>query len=142
MKGDDDLCILSCIVIDLLYLDLPFVIGLDDGIDYICSGDTEGDLVDYQGVFVYFFDLCPHSYPAAAKSSVIAGDVCKASGREVGIEFELFTSEVRDGCVDKFVEVMREDFAGQAYGNTFGTLCQQQWKLDREIDRLAVTAVV
>ena len=37
---------------------------------------------------------------------------------------------------------MGQYFSGQAYGNTFGTLCQQQRKLDGKGDRLTVSAIV
>ena len=57
---DNDLNVFSGIVVDLLDLDLPFVVGTDYGVDQGGGGGGEGDLIDHQGAFVDLADLGPH----------------------------------------------------------------------------------
>ena len=54
-----DLYILGSIVIDLLDLDLPLVIGCQDGIDDGIGGGPERYLGDDQCLLIDLADLCP-----------------------------------------------------------------------------------
>ncbi len=55
---------------------------------------------------------------------------------------ELFLAQVADGGIANFTEVMGKNLCGQAYGNAFCSLCQQQRIFHRQHDGLFVSAVV
>ena len=53
-----------------------------------------------------------------------------------------FVAQDRDGGVDQFVEIVRQDLAGEADRDAFHALREQQRELHRQGDRLLVAAVV
>ena len=50
--------------------------------------------------------------------------------------------QIADGSVAQLHEVVRQNLRRQAYGNTLGTLCQQQGEFHGQCDGLLVSAVI
>ena len=78
----------------------------------------------------------------APQTVVVTRDVDQAARLEVGVEGERLPAQAGDRGVEQLVEVVGQDFRGQADGDAFHALGQQQRKLDRQRDRFLVAAVV
>ena len=130
-------------VINLLDLDLAFLVGFEDGLDDLRGGGAERYLGDDEGlVVVGFGDARAYLNRTAALAVVVASHVDDAARREVGEQRELLVTQVRQGCIAELVEVMRQDLRVQTYGDTFYALRQQQRELNRQVNRFVLTAVV
>ena len=95
-------------VIDLLDLDLAFLVGFEDGLDDLRGGGAVGDLGDDERLIVVRLrDARAYLDRTAALAVVVAGHVNDTARREVGIQGELLLAQVRQRSVAQFVEVMR-----------------------------------
>ena len=142
IEVDDNLALLGCVVVDLLNLDLTLVVALHDALDDAARGGAVGYLADDKCFLILLTDSRTNAHLAATQTVVVVGHIHQASRREVGIEGERLIAQIGDGGVDQFVEVMGQELGRQAYGDTFGALCQQQRELDRQRHRFGVTVVV
>ena len=73
-------------ILDLLYLDLALVLGLQDGFDELLGVLAEGDFRDGYGALVDLHDLCAHLHAAAPLALHILRAVGRAAGREVRVD--------------------------------------------------------
>ena len=80
---------------------------------------------------VYLFYFGAHAYRTATFTVVVFGYIDTASRLEVGVQLEFFVVQIADGSVAQFIEVVWQYLGRQAYGNTFHTLCKQQWEFYR-----------
>ena len=141
-KMDDYLRPVGCQVIYLLYLYLAFVFSLQYRFDQKPGSLAERNLGDGYRVLVYLFNLGPYFYRTATSAPVVSGAVSKASGREVRIQFEWLVLQYCNGCVDKFVEIVRKNLRCQTYCYPFCSLGEQKRELDRQFYRFLVPAVI
>ena len=132
----------SGVVVHLLGFDLSFFNGLQDGIDERRGSLREWYLANDKCLLVEFLNLCTHLQNAAALAVVVFRHVDASARGEVGIQLERLATQIADGGVAEFVEVMRQNLRRQAYGDTFRTLCQQQRELRRQHDGLLVATIV
>ena len=92
-KVDYDLHLVRSHVLDLLYLDLALLLGLDDRVLDDLRGLAVGNLGDRYGVLVNLLDLRADLDAAAAGSVLVVAAVCAASGGEVRIDREVLAFE-------------------------------------------------
>ena len=142
LQGDDDLGSGAGVVLDLADLDFAAFAGLEDALDDGAGGLAIGHVLDQQRLVVEFLDFGTHTHIAAAFAVVIVAHIDVAARLEVGIEVELLAAQVADGGIADLVEVVGQDFARQAHGNTLGALGEQQGKLGGQRQRFALAAVV
>lgn len=102
----------------------------------------ERNLTDDEGFVVEFLYLGAHLQRSSALSVVISRHVDAAARGEIGVEMELLATQIADGCLTNFIDIMGQDARGEAYGNAVGTLGKKQREFNRQRDRLLVTAVV
>ena len=96
-------------VIDLLYLDLPGLLGLEDGLDDYWGRLAVWNFRDGQGVLVYLLDLCTYLNLSAFASAAVFRAVGGTSCQEIRENLEIPALKYIDGCIDEFIEVMREN---------------------------------
>ena len=123
-------------------LDLALLDGFQNGVDDGLRRLGERNLADDQRLRVQFLYLGTHLQHTTALSVVVFRHVDAATRREVGIKMELLVVQIGNGSVAQLHEVVRQDLGRQTYGNTLGTLCQQQRELHGQRDRLLVTTIV
>ena len=127
---------------------LTLLIGLQDTLDEGtglagCSGGLAiGYLCDGQRLIVTFLYLGAHTDHTAALPVIITGYVYTAARGKVGVQMKLLAVQVLDGSLTDFVQVVGQNLTVQTYGNTLGSLCQQQGELNGQGNRLLVTSVV
>ena len=129
-------------VFHLASLYLSFFYCLCDRVDEAFRRFRERQFPDDKCLAVEFFYLSPHFQLSATLAVVISRHVDAAARWEVGIQHERLAAQAACSCIAQFAEVVRQNLCRQAYGNAFGTLCQQQRKLYRQRYRLTVSAVV
>ena len=106
----DDVDLVGSEIVDLLDLDLAAFLGLE-----YCLYDDRSCLAvrnfsDRQGVLVYLLDTCADLDLAALALAAVFGTVGRTSGKEIREDLEILALKYRDGCIDKLIEVVREDF--------------------------------
>ena len=79
---------------------------------------------------------------AAAQAVVVVGGVHDAAGGEVREQREGLVAQGGDAGVDEFDEIVRQNLAGEADGDAFDALGEQQREFHRQGDRLLAAAVV
>ncbi len=139
---DDDFHLFGGVVVHFPYLDFSLFVGLDDGLLDGLGCGAVGDFGNGERALVDFGDACAHLHYAAAQSVVVARHVDEAARLEVGIERERFAPQTGYGGVDEFVEVVRQDFRGEAHRDTLYPLRQQQRELHGQRDGFLVAAVI
>ena len=107
---DEDFHLVGGHVLDLLDLDLPLVLGLEDGLDEVLGVLAEGYLRDGDGALVYLLYTRAHLHAPAALALHILAAVGEAAGGEVGIQFVRLALEYGHGGVQQLVEVVRQYF--------------------------------
>ena len=132
----------GCQVLHVAGLDLAFVDGFQNGVNECLRGFGEGYLADDQRLGVQLLNLGTHLQHAATLSVVVFRDVDAAARGEVGIEVELLAMQVADGGIADLHKVVGQNLRRQSYGNTLGTLSQQQWELHGQGDGFLVTTIV
>ena len=138
----DDLDLLGRVVVHAADLDLALLVGADDRLLDRLGGRRVGYFGDGERAFVNLRDARAHLHRPAPQSVVVAAHVRQAPRGEVGPQLEVAALEVGDRRVDQLVEVVGQDFRGQAHGDAVGTLGQQQRELDGQRHGLLVAAVV
>ena len=139
---DLDIGLCSGLVVDLLDLDLPRLIRLQDRVDEAAGRAGVGQLRDGEGVRVDLLDPCPHLYLPSTLSVAVPGHIDQPPGGEVWIELVRLAAEVADAGLQQLAHIMRQDLAGESDGDTLGALCEEEGKLHRQIDRLLIGSVV
>ena len=139
---DLDISLRCGLVVDLLDLDLPRLVRLQDRVDEAAGRAGVGQLRDGEGVRVDLLDPCPHLYLPPTLSVAVLGHVDQSAGGEVRIELVRLAAEVADAGLQQFAHIMREDLAGESDGDTLSALSEEEGKLHRQIDRLLIGSVV
>ena len=139
---NDDFALLGGVVIDLLDLDFALVVAFHDALDKATRGGAVWYFTDDQCLLVLLTYSCTDAHLTTTQTVVVVGHVHPATCWEVRIECKRLVAQIGYGGVDKFVEVMRQKLGGQTHGDAFGTLCQQQWELHRQRDRLGITVII
>ena len=106
---DDDVYLVSSEVINLLDLYLSALLCLKDGLDDHRSGLAVRNLCNGESVLVYLLDLCTDLYLSALALAAVLRTVCSASGKEIREYLEILSLKDCYGCIDEFIEVMREN---------------------------------
>ena len=130
------------VVVHLLDFYLAFFIGFQYGIDERCRAFSVRHVLNHQRFVIDFLDASAHSHSTATLTVVVARNVDETARREVGIKFERLALKVENARIDKFVEVVRQNFRCQTNGNALNALRKQQREFDRKRHWLAVAAVV
>ncbi len=138
----DDLHVLGRVVVHAADLDLALLVGLDDRLLDRLGGRRIGNFGNGQRPFVDLRYLGAHLHHPAPQAVVVARHVDHAARRKVGIELERLAAQMRDGCMDQLVEVVRQDLRRQSHGDAVGTLRQQQREFDGKRHRLLLAAIV
>ena len=132
----------SCQVLHMTSLDLALLDSFKNTVNYRFCGLGERYLADDERLGIELFYLGTHLQYTTTLSIVILADIDTATCGEVGVEVELLAMQITDGGITNLAEVMRQNLGRQTYGNTLGTLCQQQWEFHRQGDRLFVATIV
>ena len=83
-------------VIDLLDLNLPLLIGFENGLYDLRGGGTKRNLGDDKGlVIIGFSDTRPDLHRSAPFTIVVLGDINDTPRRKIGVKSEVFISQVR-----------------------------------------------
>ena len=130
------------IVVHTAHLDFSLFLRLDYRLDKRSGCFSEWDVGNFQRFIVDFFNLGTHAHRTAALAVVVLRHVDIASRREIGIERKLFATQIGNGCIQQFVEVMGKDFRRKSDCDTFGTLHQKQRELHRQNQRFRLSSVV
>ena len=99
-------------------------------------------MMDSLMVSEVFLDLGPDLDVASAGSVLVVAAVGGASGREVRVDGEVLALQDAYRCIEKFVEVVREDLGCHSHCDAFRALREQEREAYRELGRLLVPAVV
>ena len=139
---DLDIGLRCGLVIDLLDLDLPGLVRLQDRVDEAAGRAGVGQLRDGEGVRVDLLDPCPHLYLTSTLSVAVLGDIDQSAGGEVRIELVRLTAEVADAGLQQLAHIVRENLAGESDCDALSALSEEERKLHRQIDRLLIGSVV
>ena len=132
----------SRVVVHFLGLNLTFIYRSQYRVDEGGGGFAKRNFLDNQRLVVQFLNLGPHFQRSAPLSVVVFLHVNAATCGKVGIQLELFTSEIMYRRLANLIQVVWQNLRTQSYGNAFRTLRQQQRKLCRQCDWLLVAPVI
>ena len=145
---NQNLCLVSRQILHVTYLYLALLVGFQDTLyegaglaGRSCSLSVR-NLRNGQCLVVALLYLGTNAYHAAALTVVVTRDVYAAACGEIGIQVELLVMQILDGCIADLVQVVGQNLTVQSYGNTLGSLCQQQGELNGQGNRFLVSAVV
>lgn len=140
---DQDFDFSGGVVFDAEDFDFALFVGGDDGVHQGAGGGAEGDLDDAEDVlFVAGFDAGADADAAAAEAAVVVGGVHDAALGEIGEDVEILFAEGGDAGVAEFDEVVGEDAAGEADGDAFDALGEEEREFDGEGDGFFVSSVI
>ncbi len=139
---DEDVGVCGGVVLDFLDFDFSFFASGDDGVHEAAGGGAEGDFGDAEDAFFGGVDAGADADFSAAEAIAVVGGIHDAGGGEVREEGEGLVAEDGDGGVDEFVEVVREDFAGESDGDALDALGEEDRELHGEGDGFLVSSVV
>ncbi len=141
-KVNPDLHLAGGVVLDLRDLQFSFLICRDNGVDETGGGSAKGKFRDREEIA--FADLDPGAHPDApsAEALVVFRAIGDASRREIRQEIGFLFSEDVDAAVDEFVEVVGKDFTGQAHGDAFCALGQEEREFRGQGDGFLFASVV
>ncbi len=123
-------------------LDLTLVVGFYNAFHQLGSSHAVRNIADDERFFVNLFNNRPHPDLSAAFTFIVVTDIHAATCLKIGEYFKLPSFEVFNGRVDEFAEIMRKDFCCQSYGDTFGTLRQQQREFHGQGYRFILPAII
>ncbi len=139
---NEDFHLVGGVVVDVLDLDLALRVRGEDRVDEGARRHAEGQLGDREEVFRAFLDFRAHFYFPAALAVVVIGEIGGAAGGEVRQDAEIFPLQMIDRCAADVVEIVRQDFCGEADRDAVRAFEQDDGKFRGQCDGLLVAAVV
>ena len=130
------------VVVHLACLYLSLVNGFEYGVDERRCGLAVRYLLYGDGLAVYLLYLGAHLELSSALSVVVFAHVYGAACGEVWIEGELLSAKIAYRRVAYLHKVVRQNLRAQTHGYALRSLREQQRKLRRQRDGLAVASVV
>ena len=141
-KVNHNLYLLRSHILYFLNLDFALVLCLQDGVYHLLGGLSVRNLRYGDGILVNLLNARAYLYNTAALAGHVFGALREAAGREVRENLVGLSLKDGDGCIQKFVEVMRENLGSHTHGNALSSLRQKQRETYRELRRLLVAAVI
>ena len=126
-----NLNIFGGIILDPRDLDLPLVVGIDDGIHHPAGRCPKRNRANPKQLGFHDLNLRTHPDFSSPKSVTIVADINQSTGRKIGHEIKGFLSQDRDAGVDQLDEIMRQNLTRQSHRNSLHTLRKEQRKLHR-----------
>ena len=121
---------------------LVLLVGFQYGVDDSAGCLSVWNLLDCQGFLINLFDAGTDEQFSTALTVVVAAHIDKTASGEVGIKLHGLVAEHCNTAVEQFVEVVRQNYRVETYGNTFDALSKQQRELYRQVYRFLLTTVV
>ena len=97
----------SRVVVYLTDFDLSFINSFQDRVDHCRSRLSVWNFCDSKCFIINLSDLGTYFHRSAAFSVVVFGYVDRTSCLEIRIQLEFLSTQITDGGIAKFVEVMR-----------------------------------
>ena len=99
-------------------------------------------LSNSQSLIVSLLNFCTNTYRTTSLAIIILRDIYASTCWEVGIEMELLTVKVADGCITNLNKVVGKYLTIQADSNTLCALSKKQRELNWQRNRLLVSAII
>src|SRR5690606_14733332 len=128
----------------LYFANLYFVlfVGFYNTFDQAGGGGSERNFRNHQGFLIQFFNSGPDADFPAAQTIIVIRKIGHSTVLEIRENFWFFAAQCFNTAIDQLYEVVRQNFTGKTYSNTFGTLGQQKREFNRQMYRLLISSII